>query len=667
MYKHYLTILSSRVEVFPLNFNSTSLIDEKEKDQIFYRRKFNGTLRFKGDDFELLYVAELTSPCEYIIYEIEKKVSGTCNTYEIYWAGQFSTTDGAFDLDRCTFDVTPSLVDDYMNFILNGDIEYNILDIPTIVTTNTHAQTYDRNRWLIDVIEFIVTQIEPASSVVSWFFNNLTNYVIGGVNKYQYITIAQKSDIKRPNSSNPATLAMLSFNELLNILKMYNVYYKYEDGIFRLEHISYWDNEAGMDLRTQKLAEKSNKYSYLKDDMPRFEKFSFMEAGDVNYVEHIISYDHPCVNNENNTFEYGNRITTDLQYIVDSMANPDFLGSNIDESGFVILANLLEGMDYWVCYGTAYASVMASYNYVNSWSFLLRAFFRHDRVLMNGFIQGIPIDFMSARKTKLQEIKAIVCASDNYNPDQYITTELGENWFAGQKGYVNRADLKPNGQVDFRLVYGEDENGEAVMPEQIKTIRCVIETPFSDVRTFLSEPNIYDSYYWVYFNDDDINPEACMEIMIPAGVTYQEDMITYHLPIVSVKFNPTSSSIAGWLFVYNNNEPVDYADPGDCGDDPAPPAVPPIPAMTGAGQGSVCDKVTINWAVSAGATFYSVYRKPDDDLVDNWMHIDNSINNYYEDFWAGTQGGITFYYKVKACNISGCSDFSDEASINIVC
>ena len=56
-YRHYLTIGSTRTEVFPLNFLASSLNDELEKENVFYRRKFNGKLTFVNtngdDDFEI--------------------------------------------------------------------------------------------------------------------------------------------------------------------------------------------------------------------------------------------------------------------------------------------------------------------------------------------------------------------------------------------------------------------------------------------------------------------------------------------------------------------------------------------------------------------------------------------------------------------------------------
>ncbi len=673
-YRYYLTILSSRVECFPLNFLKSSLVDKKGEGQMFYRRTFNGTLRFYCNtktgttDFELLYLIEQVDNCTDLIFEVEQKDSAA-NTYHNYWTGHFSTIDGTWDLDNSTFDVTPLPFDNYVNFDLDGDIQYNIL-APAAglveVTTNTYTEDYKRNRWLIKVIEYLVSEIEPAATVISWFFNNANNPVTGDVNKYRYLTIAQKSDIKRPNATNPATMAMLSFTEIMDIVRgMYNVYWTFDGTTVRIEHISYWDSDAGLDLRTQSISQKQNKYSYTKETMPRFEKFSFMEAANSNFTTHTITYDEKCTNKENNTNEYQNNVTTDLQYIIDCADSVDGkTPADVSDEGWVIFANYLSGATYYIYRGLAYENTNSVWNYPNSWSYLLRAFFLHDRVLMDGWINSTAIDFISARKTKKQEIKAIVCYEDDYLPEDYITTELGETYFAGQKGYVDQATLHPDGHVEFSLCYGGDTNEEVVMPPSPKTISVYFDLAKdpNNVYTYLSEPNVYDTYYWIYWDATD-----CQQIMIPAGTVYQVDAEGYTGAGVP-EFYINHSSLTGWTFTFNDNDPVDLCASPPCpAAPPAPPAVPGIPVATGVTQLGLCDPLVFTWGAVAGATFYKVFRKPDADFLDNWEEQSNEWDTTFEDYWAGEQDGVTFYFKVQACNESGCSGDSNEVSKESSC
>jgi len=676
-YRFYITVGSSRVECFPQNFLKTSLVDQKEDGKVYYRRKFSGTLRFYCNtkigtsDFDLLYYTEelIVSGvlgCQEIILEIEQKDSGA-NTYHNYWIGYFATSDGEWDLDNSTFDVTPLPYDNYKNFDLNGETEYNII-APAAglaeVTTNTYTEDYTHNRWLIEVIEYLVSEIEPAATVTSWFFNNPNNPVTNDVNKYRYLTIAQKSDIKRPNATNPANIAMLSFNEIMDIVRgMYNVYWTFDGTNVRIEHTSFWDSEAGIDLRNQDIARRHNKYSYVKEDMPRFEKFSFMEANDSNFTTHTIMYDEKCTSNENNISEYQNNVTTDLQYIIDSVAATD-TATQINDNGWVILANYPSGATYYIYRGLAYENSSSVWNYPNSWSYLLRAFFLHDRVLSDGYINSTLVDFISVRKTRKQPIKAIVCYEDDYEPDDYITTELGETFLGGQKGYVDTATIHPDGHVDFLLLYGEDTNEEVVMPPPPKTISVYFDLTKdpNNIYTYLSEPNIYDTYYWIYWDTTD-----CQEIMIPAGTVYQVDAEGYTGAGVP-EFYIYHPSLTGWTFTYNDNDPVDLCTSPPCpGAPPVPPAVPVAPVATGVTQLNLCSELIFTWGAVGDATFYKVFRKPDADLLDNWEEQGNELDTTFEDYWAGTQSGITFYYKVQACNISGCSADSNEVSKNVAC
>ena len=62
IFRFYLTVGSTVTEVFPLNFLESSLVDSQESGQIFYRRKFNGSLTFVNnngdDDFDYFFIGD---------------------------------------------------------------------------------------------------------------------------------------------------------------------------------------------------------------------------------------------------------------------------------------------------------------------------------------------------------------------------------------------------------------------------------------------------------------------------------------------------------------------------------------------------------------------------------------------------------------------------------
>jgi len=205
-YRFYITIGSSQVEVHPLNFLKTSIQYTIDDDVIFYRRKFNGTLRFIGDDYDILYMVEQIDRCTELILTIEQRDSGAATWHE-YWVGYFSTTDGNFDLDNCFFEVTPKPYDDYKIFDEKGDDEFNLFSVAAAPAQNTNTTVFDRGRWLMDLIRYIANEISNGITVQSCFFELDTSYITNTDNVYRYVTIFQKSDVKRPTSSNPATVA----------------------------------------------------------------------------------------------------------------------------------------------------------------------------------------------------------------------------------------------------------------------------------------------------------------------------------------------------------------------------------------------------------------------------------------------------------------------------
>ena len=481
LYRFYINAAGSTTyEVYPLNFLSTQIVMEQDKERAFYRYKFTGSLLFgtnskvvdyddgvtvhnRREDWELFWGYEQTDPSEILYLDIHKTVSGTVTTY---WEGFFSTTDGSFDIDRCTFEVMPSVNDDYNIILDSADIQFNVMAVPAITThaylVGTFDQTYTRTRRFYDtvndnVLTYIAQQIIPAVNVVSTFFSDASNYVTGITNELKYITIAQKSDILRYASSDPATSAMISWNELMNILwAMFQVKWTY-DGIdtIYVEHISYFTKAAGLDIRTHEMTQETNKYNYLKEKMPKYEKFAFMEADNTNFVGLPIWYDSGMVDQdpETNVKLLSVPVTTDLEYI-------DFNPEAIADEGFVFLA----------CDSTFHVLMgMSVYNYdirLNmdlSWSNMHDKYFRHNRVLIQGYLNGTLTTFTTAQKTKIQQCSTIVC--EDFDPDDEITTELGEVYFGGAKGTVQTASLHPTGELNLSLLYGPADNAAHTFDE----------------------------------------------------------------------------------------------------------------------------------------------------------------------------------------------------------
>lgn len=460
-YKFYVTEGTVETEVFPINFLETSLLDEQESGYIFYRRKFQGELIFGGlgriDDFNYFLAINAATPCEKLIFEIEKDGIN-------YWTGYFSTSTGSWDMDECTFKVTPIVQDGYTDILERADNQFNVLDAAVCVDVTTVAYIsgiYDidftHTKWLNTIIDWLAAQlVTVAPTVTKTFFTAATNPSTQDENKLRYLTIAQKANIIRPADTNPAVFALMSWNDLMEILwGMFQVAWDYDlaTNTFRVEHISTFAHGTGLDLRTQKISKGSNKYNFVPDKMPKYEKFSFMEASDGNFVGVDIWYDDTCVNQnlKQNKRETAIDVTTDIEYIINV---PDA----ISDSGWVIMCTFEWGGENFIPVDYGYLYPTAKLNMSLSWANLHHCYFMDNRVLLEGYMNNVLTTFFSAEKTKAQRINAMICDMSAYDPWDTIITELGETYLGGVEGYVGSANIKPTGETNFVLLYAPEEN-----------------------------------------------------------------------------------------------------------------------------------------------------------------------------------------------------------------
>lgn len=154
-YRFYVSVAygGSTVEVFPTNFNKTKIVPTQEREQIFFRKKFSGKLIFINDtktsvtDFDKFFSVELgtsidfpgASRCTYFLLTIKKLCNGV---YVEYWTGRFSTGAGKFNLDQCTFEITPDVYDKYTCFFDMWETEIDIIqpEFPLSYYETTPAQ-----------------------------------------------------------------------------------------------------------------------------------------------------------------------------------------------------------------------------------------------------------------------------------------------------------------------------------------------------------------------------------------------------------------------------------------------------------------------------------------------------------------------------------------------
>lgn len=147
--------------------------------------------------------------------------------------------------------------------------------------------TVDNGLHFSDVLIQILRGACPLLTLKSDFFQinpenpSAVNYVTGKASTVKDIVVFQKSDVKRPKATGNANKLEISLEEMLEVLlKMFNVKWRIEGDIFRLEHVSYYSKEIGFDTTSESLKKYivgKRKYTYQNEKIPNKETFKFKE------------------------------------------------------------------------------------------------------------------------------------------------------------------------------------------------------------------------------------------------------------------------------------------------------------------------------------------------------------------------------------------------------
>jgi hypothetical protein len=315
---------------------------------------------------------------------------------------------------------------------------------------------YTRNRLLKNVVEDLVAFLCPDISVVrSDFFQwnplnpSLFNYVYGGINQYNYLTIAQKSDIRNPTSTEGASIGEITWDQFEEWLANMEVYYVIIDGELHIEHISRFIGVVGLDLTQPpyaKMADKQNNFRYAKAEMSRREEYKWMEAENAEFVGFPIEYKDSageyslCVNEDTENRDFKD-LTTDLKFIQTNIGD-------IDNKGFVILANTFNGVDYNVIQDAGLITGVSILNNPMSISTLQERFMRFNRILAFGNMNRNYTQFDSSQFFKKQgKFKVPLCCDVDFDPISLITTKLGN-------GQVETAEIDyKEDTVELKIKY----------------------------------------------------------------------------------------------------------------------------------------------------------------------------------------------------------------------
>lgn len=353
------------------------------------------------------------------------------NTHEILV--QWNGIDGVgYVYIEQTFNCTCNWVK-IIDCAVNGDA-----NDPPFYWCPDSAKEIINNSTFNDVLNYLKDAICPSSGdIVSDFFewNPVgdtygyvagINYVTGETNKLTYLSLIPiraavygfTSDLDFVQPKPDETISWKQIEEILR--ECFNAYWFIENGVVRIEHISWFQRIVTFDLTDsfyRKYSVGKNIFSYDKIKAPKYERFKWKQAVNTDFIGAEISYSGSCLSKEEST-KVANRginyITTDLIYVntLGITAGMDGFVMTVSDSNFNLLSEA--GKITGIILPNAHLS----------WANLHYNYHRYNRVLINGNMNLIPTTFITARKFKQQEdVNFPYCCSDLLSPltDLYRT------------------------------------------------------------------------------------------------------------------------------------------------------------------------------------------------------------------------------------------------------
>ena len=276
------------------------------------------------------------------------------------------------------------------------------------------------------ILEYLLAQTGCGLTLRSHFFGiNATHAVPPSndaydyaVDNYQHLTIHQKSDVKRPDATNPSLsfIWRIKLKEILeNLTTMFNVFWVIEGNDLILEHVSYFEASAGADYSDQPMRLQ---YEY-DPESPRMERFYFADELCSDYFAGLpIEYECGKDVNERRTTLF----STDLVFIREN--NGEENQDKISDENWVLISTFEADGNIGI----------TDFNKPLAWTNLHDKLHRHYRPFSAGALNGVATTFLSTQKIKSQPPFTVpMCCDADFDPAKYITTLLGN-------GQVQRAD-----------------------------------------------------------------------------------------------------------------------------------------------------------------------------------------------------------------------------------
>lgn len=300
----------------------------------------------------------------------------------------------------------------------------------TIVGAEDGIKEYDNGLLYNEVLEYLAS--EAGFTIVSDFLNINNDDTHPANDAYtasdpamHLLGIWQKSDIKRSQAAQNATIGETTLKEQLEFLDTLDIKYSVTGTEIRIEHVSYFDADNGEDLTSTeaRAITKTSKFTFNEEETHAREQYEWMDVdpqGDEDFIGRDITYD--CGDESEDALKIkAQRVSTDFQSII---ANPD----GYEDEGFVIVSLSLVNSLYQVNKEIGSLSGDYKLNAHLSWANIHDNYKRHERPQPTGTINGNAVTFDSVKPKKRQEDVVIYKSVDDYfnwNPGEKMKTHLG--------------------------------------------------------------------------------------------------------------------------------------------------------------------------------------------------------------------------------------------------
>jgi len=302
---------------------------------------------------------------------------------------------------------------------------YRNRDYFLITSAEDLTSSTNRARQFRDVVWFMLDEygISPDFSFKSSFFNNLTNPITGELNELRFLHIFQILDLT--DTSDPATKALYSFNDIEKWIKLLNCYwYINSDGEFQIEHLKYFNNgltygDQTYDIEIPKSDKIIKKFSYKNKSLPRIESFIVNNVGMDDFWGVPMVYASSLANwGDDNIIDYDFDIFTDMAYVLEHQ-------DSVGKDGFVLVAVELTDNGFYVISDIGEITGMVVLNEPLSASGVQENYWKYGRPLDVGFMNNKSTVFDSVEGNFIQD-EIITNYCDELDPYKLVKTEYGE-------------------------------------------------------------------------------------------------------------------------------------------------------------------------------------------------------------------------------------------------